>query len=716
LKSLIGVSIFTGGSPVSTRPSTGYCRFVRHSRFPLENNPTMSDHTTESELPLTEPQAYARPEQFCDIVMKGGITSGVAYPLAVCELARRYSFKSIGGASAGAIAAAAAAAAEYNRRATQARKDDDSGFAGLAKLPAWLKDDEHLARLFQPNPSTRPLFNILDRVLRTGGGGFKKLMATLPTAWSNFSGWALSGIVASLLLLLPLIVVGYWFADAINSKAFPATDWRRSLLLIYGSIFALAFIFLVGCVFVLVGLLRKIRSSIPQNNYGLTTGLLDAEGRATATPALTTWLADEIDRIAGKPPRAEPLTFGDLRGAANDLDKENLPPEEWGLSLQMMTTNLTLGRPYRLPFERDSAEFFYDPKEWEQYFPAYIMKWLDEHPRQPTETAPGKIDKQKAEWKRFEPRKPLPAPDDLPIVIAARMSLSFPVLISAVPLWTVDRSRKLTDEETGAVRPTRLERCLFSDGGISSNFPIHFFDRALPRWVTFGIDLQSFHPDYPPDQKDQSKNSYLVRTNRAGLADPWDRFDANPSDLSRLAGFFGALINTMYNWADNAQVRVPGYRDRVVHIFQTDQEGGLNLNMEPDKIEALGERGRFAGVKLRERFTGQDNSPLTWDNHRWIRYRSMFALLEQTLRDLRRAYRSPLFGDTPFKSLVERARTEPPEGYRLSEPEQREFAARVTELIIALGDEWEEERKTSGQSFGAGAPRPTPELRVRPRI
>lgn len=47
----------------------------------------------------------------CDLVMKGGITSGVVYPPAVLELATRYRFRSIGGSSAGAIAAALAAAA-----------------------------------------------------------------------------------------------------------------------------------------------------------------------------------------------------------------------------------------------------------------------------------------------------------------------------------------------------------------------------------------------------------------------------------------------------------------------------------------------------------------------------------------------------------------------------------------------------------------------------
>ena len=55
------------------------------------------------------------PERYCDIVMKGGITSGLIYPRAVAELAEVYRFKNIGGTSTGAIAAALTAAAEYRR-------------------------------------------------------------------------------------------------------------------------------------------------------------------------------------------------------------------------------------------------------------------------------------------------------------------------------------------------------------------------------------------------------------------------------------------------------------------------------------------------------------------------------------------------------------------------------------------------------------------------
>ncbi|MGI9416019.1 MAG: patatin-like phospholipase family protein, partial [Hyphomicrobiales bacterium] len=52
----------------------------------------------------------------CDVVMRGGITSGIVYPKAVAELAKEYNFHNVGGTSAGAIAAVVTAAAAYGRR------------------------------------------------------------------------------------------------------------------------------------------------------------------------------------------------------------------------------------------------------------------------------------------------------------------------------------------------------------------------------------------------------------------------------------------------------------------------------------------------------------------------------------------------------------------------------------------------------------------------
>src|ERR1044072_5114148 len=107
------------------------------------------------------------PLRYCDLVMKGGITSGVVYPPAVVELSKKFHFKNIGGTSAGAIAAAVTAAAEVGRQ----RKLD--GFARLAKLPKDLgesitpKGDSLLLSLFRPQKQTSPLFRILVASLGT---------------------------------------------------------------------------------------------------------------------------------------------------------------------------------------------------------------------------------------------------------------------------------------------------------------------------------------------------------------------------------------------------------------------------------------------------------------------------------------------------------------------------------------------------------------------
>ena len=104
----------------------------------------------------------------CDVVLKGGITSGVLYPTLLGELARRYRLVNVGGASAGAIAAVVAAAAEYGRQ------HGSLGFAVLEAMPKQLgavnaAGDTALMTLFEPQPRTRPLMTVLRAVLRGRG-------------------------------------------------------------------------------------------------------------------------------------------------------------------------------------------------------------------------------------------------------------------------------------------------------------------------------------------------------------------------------------------------------------------------------------------------------------------------------------------------------------------------------------------------------------------
>src|SRR2546421_12398885 len=86
----------------------------------------------------------------CDLVLKGGITSGIVYPPLVIKLHRDgYSFRSVGGTSAGAIAAATTAAAECGK--------GSGGFEKLEKVREWLGGDRNLLKLLQASRRTAPL-------------------------------------------------------------------------------------------------------------------------------------------------------------------------------------------------------------------------------------------------------------------------------------------------------------------------------------------------------------------------------------------------------------------------------------------------------------------------------------------------------------------------------------------------------------------------------
>ena len=166
------------------------------------------------------------PKLECDIVMKGGITSGVIYPLAVCELAQVYRLRSVGGASAGAIAAAAAAAAEVGRRtaaaaasgATTATSPNATGvgFLGLANLAGELTEKQpdgksRLFHLFRPQRSAKRLFGLLvagmdaaaDRQSTQSGSARARLAAKLTAAGARaFPGRAALGAVPGVVLFL----------------------------------------------------------------------------------------------------------------------------------------------------------------------------------------------------------------------------------------------------------------------------------------------------------------------------------------------------------------------------------------------------------------------------------------------------------------------------------------------------------------------------------
>ena len=382
---------------------------------------------------------YSRPTKTCDVVMKGGITSGVVYPHALCELARTYRFANVGGTSAGAIAAAGAAAAEHGR--------EHGGFEKLAGLPAWIGGGDNLFRLFQPQSRTRPFFRLFAAGLGRKGAG--KWLRVAGAALRSFPLTAVAGLAPG----VALVVLALWTGSGALAVCAVVAGILLALL---GLAVALGLRLVVG-----------LPKALGENGFGLCSGL-SPEG--SATPALTPWLADLVDDLAAKEGHAAgPLTFGDL-GAK-------------GIDLQMMTTNVTHRRPHRMPWS--NRELLFDPAELRRFFPERIVAWMEAHP---PPTAGREAERTRRRLEALAPLRPFPAPEDLPVVVAARMSLSFPLLISAVPLHALDMTSKRTRDAVEAVdngRPPRSRSSPTSAGsptaGSRATSPSISSTRLCPR-------------------------------------------------------------------------------------------------------------------------------------------------------------------------------------------------------------------------------------------
>ncbi|HEU5086359.1 MAG TPA: patatin-like phospholipase family protein, partial [Roseiflexaceae bacterium] len=463
----------------------------------------------------------------CDLVMKGGVTSGVVYPPVIAELAEKYRFEQIGGTSAGAIAAAVTAAAEYGRQ----RGHIDS-FAILNELSSDISQPGRLLTLFRstapahllpvldtllplvsnpeaaegkppvdaPAPgrlagfvqriapellallplSKQPAANTGDTISTTVRGLIARLPDTNPDAYARgHDAGALAGVrlgqylIGAALVLTLLFALPLWIAQA------PVAGWIAwallGVLLVGGGFFAGRLLSdgagkAGGTLAATADLARLALHDVPGNMYGVCTG--HSETSSAEQPALTDWLDAWLQRVGGPTESGDPLTFADL--------------QQHDVRLQMVTTNLSHGRPYILPFASDLILLF-RRGDMARLFPNDVVAYLckDEH------LYPG--------WslddlnEGLEPDSPerffmLPLSDSLPVLVGMRMSLSFPVLISAVRLYTVSAG---CPQIGGEYRPRRqdIQENWFSDGGICSNFPIHFFDAWLPTHPTFGINL-----------------------------------------------------------------------------------------------------------------------------------------------------------------------------------------------------------------------------------
>src|SRR6266702_773930 len=546
---------------------------------------------------------FARPVAVCDIIMKGGITSGVVYPLAITELAKHYRFANIGGTSAGAIAAAAAAAAEY------ARDIPGKGFMRLTRLPE--ESGAILFSLFQPTAAVVAFI-----AWRYGGIG---------------------GVAFGVLLAIVGLIIG-----------------------------------------LIVGLARALTKHLPANNYGLCGGIRQP---GFAGPGFTDWLADLIAETGGRDPRRDPpLTFGDLASPSGGR-----PP----IALRMMTTNLMLKRPYTLPFQ--DQVYTFKREDFAQIFPRRIMDYLVAHSERFAPEAG-----EEGEYYKF------PAAETPPVVVAARMSLSFPVLISAVPLYARDRTLKGDDSK-------KLRLCLFSDGGLSSNFPIHFFDRMLPNAPTFGISLGEYDRrrdrgssdaadakavGNPSPAGEHESRVWMPQTARSGQLLPIEPFHG-------LAGFLARLINAAKDWQDSLQSTLAGYRDRIVHIDLKPEEGGLNIVMPPDLVRTLGEYGAEAGVTLRDDFN--------FDEHRWHRFLVAMDRLDETLNNFTDAYHGLPKSAESFEAFLTRY-PQDAGSYKQAADDLALLRARAAELA-KIGEAWSRQPDIPEGTL----PHPKTDLRITPK-
>ncbi|MGH7727568.1 MAG: hypothetical protein ACREM2_02085 [Vulcanimicrobiaceae bacterium] len=592
--------------------------------------------------------------RYCDIVMKGGITSGVVYPSAVVEIAKNFVFRNVGGTSAGAIAASLTAAAEYRRQ----RDGSEAGFERLAGLPDWLAAG-NLERLFAPNRATRSLFRTVF-ALASRKGAFGKMTA-LSAAYPL---QALAGTIPAVLLAVAAIA---------NPRVNPF--WRAMDIV---AILATLIVFVTLATG--LWLWRDLRRELPPNLYGLCSGVDDANPKNET--ALSVWLARELELTAGLAPGIVPLTFGMLWDAAAE------PPEPAAhaevsdpvVRLQVIATNLSHGRPHIVPFTTDG--YLYDPAEFAKLFPAHVVAWL-------ARRSPEQLGGLRA----------LPPIGDLPVIVAARMSLAFPFLLSAVPLYVSATQGDIGQARTNdAAAP---EKCWFSDGGISSNFPVTLFDAPLPRWPTFAIDLEAFGPgqcddvSMPANNEDGTKPTY--------------------GEIGSVSGFAEAIANTMQNWADNAQMRIPGYRDRVVTVRLHPSEGGLNLDMPPEIVRALSARGTKAGRMLVERFAAPStldpkNVGMNWENQRWVRYRTNADAFARYLGTFLRAFTQPEPPDVGYPELIASTQGTPAAVYPFPASSRAADVA-ATDDLAALARHWEAE-----VDFATAAPQPAPVLVDRPRL
>jgi hypothetical protein len=560
-------------------------------------------------------------------------------------------------------------------------------FAKLAAFPADLAATDvwgrtRLFNLFQPQPQGRASFRVAMAALTTSGRPKRAAIVARvgATLLVNFPG-------ATVLAALPVAVVAWllarwlwstsWCGRALDTALACGAAWTVVLLP------TLAGALVVVATWAVWVTLRALRV----NHWGLCNGMTQAKG---GDAALTPTLHGFFQSLAGRPPGAPPLTFGDLWGLRPDSASTPDEPAPRQIDLQIITTAVSLAQPLRLPGEPGTdplREFFYDQQEWDDLFPPDVMRHLKTHARPVTLTHDdGRV------------LLALPPPRQWPVLLAARFSLSFPLLLSAVPMYiAVPRRDALRAGGKATSRPFDARKVYFSDGGITSNCPVHLFDAPLPRFPTFAVNL------YRTDGRRRS-------VKRSDTRDPeLDASTVHDAAQWRSAlGYLSAIGRTTLDWRDSLQRRLPGYRERVVHIGMPRDVGGLNLAMTPHMIRRLDLLGQLAARRLHRDFSTPRRSgePNAWERHRWTRARTTLAALRAHLATFVDRLAA---GDPDYPRLLRAARPRhDPFPDDASRQQAMDLVDGTRELMRTV------DAATPPDALEHGAPQPRPSLHLSP--
>lgn len=673
----------------------------------------LADDQQQEEVPPPmpdplDPQSSPPLDRFCDLVLKGGVVDGVIYPGVLIELAREFRFQSLAGTSVGAIAAALAAASELSRRL-----GSDIGFNEvLRKVPDELAQPDPkkesqtvLQSLFQTEPALQRLFAAVVDLMSVKRSAFLCAFFTAIRVHYKWVllGWFLVGFAGVLVTTLVGLVLAYFLANQLFVRAL--TDSLLPAQSFVGVFSHLPFALVTGLLVAVFGFGRTVYREYlcltGQPGFGFCSGLSTDGGK---TEALTEWLHRGIQGAA-RMELSRPLTFQDLWDAPCGPKNVDGTPLEKSIDLRMMTTSVSHGRPYEMPMVDTSVRLFFSLREWSHYFPPSIIEHLRVvSARYSQETidllAGGDIDGvrqpdvQNSPHVEWIPRYPdckncddraccedckddfreLPV-GQLPVLVAVRLSMNVPVLFQALPLWAIDNEggRK---EFPGRHDAPKFKKAWFADGGLTSNFPLHIFDNPIPEWPTFGVYIAEKSRNETQTAPPSINKPYmLTKFHTSGRGEKWfDISEVNTENASKSTnpkGFADYLFGVGFaakDWADNANLRMPGTRDRVVVVYTEGlTQGGFNLKLAGASIKELGYiNGTKAGEALAKKFLPSEpkfnpklEGSAAWLDHRWVRFNAYLAAVKSHLQGLSMAVNSA-HGTSSLREQIAQAKDKAP--------------------------------------------------------